>query len=90
MIGSIVSNVASLFKSVWSWVKKIFVQVLNFAKNIVEYFRNPARLKELQNNKDLVAIAIRQKQGENIQVVLNVFNAVKNKIIIQKPMLLKT
>ena len=51
----------SLLESVWEWCRKIFVKIVNFATNIVAFFKDPGRLKQLEKQKELLAISIKDK-----------------------------
>lgn len=42
MIDSVISNIGEFFRAVWEFVKKIFVKIVNFAKNIALWFRDPS------------------------------------------------
>lgn len=59
-----------LLKAIWDRIKKFFVKVLNFAKNILGFFKNPKIFNKLVNNNNLMAISIKEnlKDG-NFRVV---------------------
>lgn len=40
--------------------KKIFLKIVNFVTNIVSFFKDPQRLKKLQEDKNRIAISIKE------------------------------
>ena len=70
-----------LAQRIWAFIKHIVVKVLNFAKNIVSFFKNPSKLKKLKENKDLMAISIKDKlDNGNYKVVNCLFNEATNEV----------
>lgn len=51
----------NLLKKLWGKIKKISAEVLNFMKNILDFFKDPSRLAKLKANNDLLAISIKEK-----------------------------
>ncbi|RDU66065.1 hypothetical protein CQA53_04475 [Helicobacter didelphidarum] len=71
----------SFLHSVWAWVSKIIKMVIAF-QNIVDFFRNPERLKQLQRDKNLIAVSIKEKQSNGEYNILNcLFNEKTEKIV---------
>lgn len=67
-----------LLRAIWNKIKKFFVKVLNFVNNIINFFRNPQRLNKLKEDRDLIAISIKENL-ENGQY--NLVNCLYNKVI---------
>ncbi|TXJ54699.1 hypothetical protein EPJ67_10545 [Brachyspira aalborgi] len=65
-----------LLRSIWNKIKKFFVKVLNFVNNIINFFRNPQRLNKLKQNKNILAISIKDRL-ENGKY--NIVNCLYNK-----------
>ena len=67
--------IKSALQAVWDFLKKVWVKVCSFIKNIVGFFKNPQRLQKLKENQNLVAVAIKEKldSGE-FQMVNCLFN----------------
>ena len=40
-----------LLRKAWEFIKKIFLKIVNFVTNIVSFFKDPQRLKKLQEDK---------------------------------------
>ncbi len=53
-----------LLGKIWNGIKKIWTKILNFAKNIVAWFKAPSRLRKLSNNTIAVAIKDRFDNGD--------------------------
>lgn len=49
-----------LLRKAWEFVKKIILKIVDFAKNIVSFFKDPQRLKKLQEDKNRIAISIKE------------------------------
>lgn len=68
-------------KKIWEYIEKIVVKVLNFFNHIVDWFRDPERLRKLQSNKDIIAVSIREKlESGDYNVVNCLFNKKTNQI----------
>ena len=67
-----------LLKAIWNKIKKFFVKVLNFVNNIINFFRNPERLNKLKEDRDLIAVSIKDKL-ENGQ--FRVVNCLYDKVL---------
>lgn len=82
MIDSVISNIGEFFRAVWEFVKKIFVKIVNFAKNIALWFRDPSRLKKLQEDKDRLAVSIKENLGNgNYNVINCLYDKEKEEIV---------
>jgi len=63
--------IKELLAEVWALIKKIIVAIIRFAQNIVSFFRNPSRLRKLQENHNRIAVAIKEKQESGDYQVVN-------------------
>lgn len=74
-----------LLRSIWDFIKKIFVKILNFVLNIVNFFKNPQILNKLKQNRDLIAISIKENLGNGNYNVLNcVFDKERQEVVYMK------
>ena len=70
-----------LARKIWDIIDHIIETILNFVKNIVGFFKNPSKLKKLKENKDLMAISIKEKlDNGNYKVVNCLFNEATNEV----------
>ena len=46
--------------AIWDYIKHIFKKVLQFTAHIVGFFKNPNRLRKLQNDRNLIAVAVKE------------------------------
>lgn len=67
-----------LLRAIWNKIKKLFVKVLNFVNNIVSFFKNPQRLNKLKEDRDLIAVSIKENL-ENGQY--NLVNCLYDKVL---------
>lgn len=75
-------NAIAILHSIWDRIKKFFVSLLNFAKNIVSFFKNPQRLQKLKENSDIIAISIKENlESGNYNVVNCLFDKDTNKVV---------
>lgn len=71
-----------LLEKIWNTIKKIFLKIVNFAKNIVNYFKNPARLKKLQEDSSNIAVSIKENLDNGDYKIVNcLFNKDTNQVI---------
>lgn len=64
-----------LISEVWSFIKHIYRKVVRFFTDIYGYFKDRARLKKLEEDKENLAIAIKQKLDTGDYNVVNcIFN----------------
>ena len=59
-------------RAVWNTLKKIVLKILNFFKNIVSWFRDPRKLEKLKEDKDQIAVVIKEKLANGDYEVINV------------------
>ena len=76
------SHFIELLRSIWDRIKKFFVKVLNFAKNIVGFFKNPKIFNKLVNNNNLLAVSIKENlDNGNFRVVNCLYDEIIDDII---------
>lgn len=72
---SLIAEIKQALKAVWNFIKRIFQKILNFLKNIAGYFRQPERIKKIQENPGTLAITIKENlDNGNFAVVNCLFN----------------
>jgi hypothetical protein len=72
---SLVDSIKQALKAVWNWIKKIFVKVLSFTQNIKNWFKQPDKLKKIQDDKNVIAITIKENLANgNYNLVNCLFN----------------
>ncbi|WP_104728215.1 hypothetical protein [Helicobacter felis] len=75
MIDNVTDNVVDFFESVWAWVKRIVTRILNFFKNIVDWFKDPKRQKRLQEEKGKVeAVVVKHFENGSYNTINCLFN----------------
>ncbi|BCZ19959.1 hypothetical protein NHP190012_16010 [Helicobacter sp. NHP19-012] len=67
----IIDNVLDFFRSVWAWVQRIWTRILNFFKNIVDWFKSPNRLRQLQVDRNRIAVSIKENLANGDYGVVN-------------------
>ena len=71
-----------LLRKIWDGIKKIFLKIVDFAKNIVSFFNDPQRLKKLQEEKNTIAVTIKENlNNENYHVVNCLYNVETDEIV---------
>lgn len=59
----------------WNLLTKVVLQIISFFKNIVGFFKNPARFRKLQQDRNNIAVVIKEKLADgDYQVVNCLFN----------------
>ena len=74
--------IKSLLMEVWELIKKIVVAIISFVSNIVSFFKEPSRLRKLQENQNRIAVAIKEKLDKGDYQVINcLFDKQENKLV---------
>ncbi|WP_020004355.1 hypothetical protein [Brachyspira innocens] len=60
-----------LLRRIWNFIKRIFVKIINFASNIVNFFKSRNRLRKLEEDRDIIAVSIKENLGNNNYRVVN-------------------
>lgn len=76
------SKFIDLLRKIWDFIKKVFLKVVNFVKNIVGFFMDPQRLKKLREEKNTIAVTIKENlENENYHVVNCFYNVETEEIV---------
>ncbi len=67
----IIDFIFEAIEAAWDFMTKVFIKIVNFMKNIYSWFKNPNRIEELKQNKDLTAVAIKRKLDNGDYQVVN-------------------
>lgn len=79
---SLIDDAIELLHRLWNGIKKIFVKILSFAKNIVAFFKNPRRAKQLKEDSDKIAVAIKENLDNGDYKIVNcLFNKATNEVV---------
>lgn len=71
-----------LLRSIWNAIKTKFVEILNFAKNILAWFKDPLKLKQLREDKNKIAVSIKENlENGNYRTVNCLFDKKENEIV---------
>ncbi|RDU71806.1 hypothetical protein [Helicobacter brantae] len=66
----------------WRWIKKIVLTIIRFVDNIVSWFENPNRLRELQEDMDNIAVAVKEKlENGDCGLIKCLFNTREGEIV---------
>lgn len=71
MTSGLIGIIKEIIRSVWNWIKKIFVKIFNFFRNVVCWFRDPNRLRKLQEDENIIAVAIKERLENGNYNVIN-------------------
>ena len=67
---------------VWEWIKKIWVKVLNWKNNIVDWFKEPSRLRKVSESKKKLAISIKENlQDGNFNVINSLYDEENSELV---------
>ncbi|WP_104682252.1 hypothetical protein [Helicobacter felis] len=71
----IISDIWGFFVRIWNAVKRFFIRLLQFSQHIISWFKNPSRLRQLEQDKRLLAVAIKERlENGNYGVVKCLYN----------------
>lgn len=66
----------------WRWIKKVVLAIIRFVDNVVSWFEDPNRLRELQEDMDNIAVVVKEKlENGDYKVVKCLFNKREGKIV---------
>ena len=69
-------------ESIWNLIKKIVTSILSFAKHILKFFKDPARLKKLKEDSNKLAISIKENlENGEYRVVNCLFDKEENNVV---------
>lgn len=67
--------IVNALKAVWEFVKKVFLKIVSFTKNILAFFKDENRSRKLITDQNLIAVSIKEHLATgNYQVVNCLFN----------------
>jgi len=70
-------------EEIWDQIKKIFVKILNFLNHILNWFQNSLRVKKLTEDRNVIAVAIKEKLNSGDYNVVNcLFDKKEDKIVV--------
>ena len=74
--------IVEIVRAIWNCIKRIFQRVLQFFNNIVSFFKNPHRLRKLQSDPNLVAVAVKENlDNGNYHTVNCLYNEKTNEVV---------
>lgn len=74
--------IVEIVRAIWNCIKRIFQRVLQFFNNIVSFFKNPHRLRKLQSDPNLVAVAVKENlDNGNYNTVNCLFNKATSEVV---------
>ena len=72
---AIIDAIKNALRKVWEFIKKIFLKIINFFKNIANWFQEPDRLKKIESDKKVIAVTIKENlENGNFNVVNCLYN----------------
>lgn len=78
----IIDAIIGLFNAIWSFVKRTSVEIVNFVKNIVLWFKEPSILQMLKQNRKLLAVSIKKNlEANNYNVINCLYDTEKEDIV---------
>ena len=63
--------IKALLRKVWEWIKKIFLRIVSFFVNIVGFFKDPSRIRKLEEDENRIAVSIKEKLDNGDYQVVN-------------------
>ena len=64
-------TILAALKAVWAFLKKVFVKICSFVGNIISFFKDRDRLRKLQEDRNRIAVSIREKLASGEYNVVN-------------------
>lgn len=84
-MSALVDFIFECIEGLGRFIKRIFLRIVNFVKNIVSFFKDPWRLRKLQENKDLIAVSIKKHlENGDYKVVSCLFDKKKDEVVAER------
>ena len=72
----------TFLRKIWDLIKHIYRKIINFVKDLVNFFKDPQRMQELRENSNYVAIAIKDRLASGEYNVVNcLFDKDSNNVV---------
>lgn len=85
MLEDLVDFIFERIEGLGRFIKSIFLRIVSFVKNIASFFKDPRRLRELEENKDLIAVTIKKNYEDgNYTVVSCLFDKEKDEVVAER------
>ena len=69
-------------KAIWDFLKKVFVRICSFVSNILGFFKDINRVRKLQEDKNRIAVSIKEKLASGDYNVVNcLFDTLTNEVV---------
>lgn len=69
-------------KSVWDSIKKFYYNIISFKQHILKFFKDPSILRKIQEDKDNIAVVIRERLNSGEFTTINVlFNTDEGEVV---------
>lgn len=66
----------------WKWIKSVWLAIIRFVDNVVSWFEDPNRLRELEKDMDNIAVVVKERLDDgNYRAVKCLYNKRKGKIV---------
>ncbi|WP_071192248.1 hypothetical protein [Trichormus sp. NMC-1] len=88
---NLIDSIKQALKEVWDFIKRIFVKILNFIRNIRSWFQEPERLKKIEENNSIIAVAIKENlENGNFNVINCLYDQDSDSIIENETLIIET
>jgi hypothetical protein len=75
-------SIVNVVMAIWDYIKHIFQKVLRFTANIVSFFKDPNRLRKLQEDRNKIAVTVKNNlDNGNYNTVNCIFDKTTNEVI---------
>lgn len=68
-------DIVQMALEIWEFIKKMFLKIVNFFNNIVSFFKDPSILHKLEEDKNNIAVVIKDNlENGNYRVINCLYN----------------
>ena len=81
-MGFVMDTIVKIVRGIWNYIKHIFHKMLQFFAHIVSFFKDPNRLRKLQQNKDIIAAVVKDNlDSGNFNTTSCLFNKATGEVV---------
>lgn len=85
MLSDPVDFIFECIEELGRFIKRIFLRIVNFVKNIVSFFKDPRRQRKLQEDKNTIAVTVKKHlENGDYRVVSCLFDKKKNEVVTER------
>ena len=81
-LSELLDSIEDIIMALWNYIKHIAYRILRFTNHIVNFFKDPSRLRKIQQDKDIIAVTVKKNlDNGNYNTVNCLFDKNENTVV---------